>query len=163
MIKKMLVRGIKSFSCAVTINVLIYVMLIVSRGAGDWLPMLPEFQAGYDSPVLAILVQCLLVALCSAVFGAGSVLFEMERMGLMAQSIIYFVITSAVWVPVACYCWGMHKYPMSVLGVGASYVVSYVICWGIGYHNCRKSVEQINRKLRERQWRERYDGKQECN
>ena len=75
--------------------------------------------------------------------------FSLERMGLMAQSVIYFVFTSAVWVPVACFCWGFHKYSLSVLGVSTSYVISYVICWGIHYYKCRKNVEQINNKLKE--------------
>lgn len=149
MLKKMLVRGANSFACAVTINVLIYTLVIGSKLWGDQLPMLPEFEARFDSPVQALLVQCLLVALCSAVFGAGSVILEMERIGLIAQSVIYFVVTALVWIPVACFCWGRHKYPISMLGVGASYLISYVICWVIQYRSCRKNVEQINRRLEE--------------
>jgi len=149
MLKKALIRGVLSFSCSVAINVVLYAGIIALGGFGGQLPMLPEYLAHFDNEVLAMLTQCLLVGLTATVFGAGAVIMETEKIGLVVQSVIYFVITTAVWVPVACFCWGLHKYPSSIIGVGISYVISYVISWVIQYKACKKNVELINRRLQE--------------
>ena len=85
----------------------------------------------------------------SAALGGGSVIMEMERLSLLAQSIIYFVLASVVWISVGCYCWCIYKYPQALASTIISYVVSYVICWVIQYKLCKKNIEEINRRLQD--------------
>lgn len=149
MVKKMIFRGLNSFVYSVAITLVVYVVIIGLDLHQGEMPLLPEYMAHFESPVMALLVQCILVGAISASFGFGSVIMESERLGLITQSIIYFVITTTVWIPVACFCWGIHKYTLSMIAVVASYFVSYFISWGIQYRICRKNIEEINQRLQE--------------
>lgn len=148
MLKKAMIRGMHSFMYAVGISLLIY-GVIMSFTGNEYTPVLPEFAQHFDNTIEAFAMQLILTGIASGSLGAGSVIMEMERLSLLTQSLIYFVITSFVWVLVGCYCWGLHKYPLSMLGVGSSYVVSYVISWIIQYRICKKSIEEINCKINE--------------
>lgn len=149
MIKNMIFRGINSFMYSVAITVVFYAAIIGLNLYGGKLPLLPEYMARFESPTMALLTQCLLVGVISAAFGFGSAIMEAEKIGLITQSILYFILTSAVWVPVACFCWGFHKYPGSMIGVTAGYLVSYFISWSVQYRICRKNIEEINQRLQE--------------
>lgn len=148
MIKKALIRGIHSFmySVGITLTIQCLCMLII---AGNYIPLIPEFVNHFDNSLEAFAVQLILIGLSSASLGAGSVVMEMERLSLLAQSLIYLIITGFVWVLVGCYCWGLHKYPLTMLSVGCSYIISYTISWMIQYRICKKSVDDINRKINE--------------
>lgn len=151
MLKKILIRGINSFMYAIGIYIVIQTVVLAIVGAvtgeNGMIPVLPEFAAHFSNIYMAVYVQALLIGLSSAVFGAGSVILELERISLVAQSILYFLVTMAVWIPVGCFCWGLHKYPMTMISVGLSYLLSYSISWVIQYRQCRQNVEQINEKL----------------
>ena len=146
MIKKALILGIHSFMYSVGITLIIQClcMLIID---GNYIPLIPEFVNHFDNSLEAFAVQLILIGLSSASLGAGSVVMEMERLSLLAQSLIYLIITGFVWVLVGCYCWGLHKYPLTMLSVGCSYIISYTISWVIQYRICKKSVEEINQKI----------------
>ena len=149
MIKNMFFRGMNSFMYSVAITAVVYGLIIGLGLYEGELPLLPEYMAHFSSPTLALMVQCLLIGVISAAFGFGSAVMELEKIGLITQSILYFMITSAVWIPVACFCWGFHKYPGSMVGVTISFTVSYFISWSIQYRICRKNIEEINQKLQE--------------
>ena len=156
--KKAIQRGINSFVYTVAINVVIYTILIVLSKRPDFVPILPGYSAHFSSNTEALMVQLILIGFTSGVFGAGSVIMELERISLLAQSILYFIITAIVWVPISCLCWEINKYPQSFISVTISYVISYVISWVVQYITCKKSIEQINQKLAEmkedaREWR----------
>lgn len=148
MIKKALTRGIHSFmySVGITLTILCLAMLFID---GDYAPILPEFASRFGNALEAFAVQIILIGLSSASIGAGSVVMEMERLSLVVQSLIYFIIAGAVWIVVGCFCWGIHKYPLSMLSIGCSFLISYAISWIIQYRICKKSVEDINRKINE--------------
>lgn len=146
MIRNALIRGMNSFMYSVGITLTILCLCFVG---GDYSPVLPEFASRFDNDIEAFALQLILIGLSSASLGAGTVVMEMERLSLLAQSLIYLVITGLVWGLVGCYCWGLHKYPLSMLGVGCSFIISYTISWIVQYRICKKSVEEINRKINE--------------
>lgn len=144
MLKNILIRMINSFMYAIGITSVVYFFLTTVK---DFVPLLPEFRARFDSDVRALIVQLMLIGCMSAALGGGSVIMEMERLSLVAQSIIYFVLASIVWIFVGCYCWSMHKYPQAFASTTISYIVSYFICWVIQYKLCKKNIDDINKHL----------------
>lgn len=146
MIKNSLKRGMNSFMYSVGIMLTIQCLCMCFID-GDYTPLLPEFVSRFDNALEAFAVQIILIGLSSASLGAGSVVMEMERLSLLSQSLIYLILTSLVWILVGCYCWGLHKYPLTMLSVGCSYIISYTISWVIQYRICKKSVEEINQKI----------------
>lgn len=146
MLKSALIRTINSFMYAIGITTVVYFFITAGR---DFVPLLPEYRERFDNDTQALIVQLVLIGCMSAALGGGSVIMEMERLSLLAQSIIYFVLASVVWISVGCYCWCIYKYPQALASTLISYVVSYVICWVIQYKLCKKNIEQINRHLQE--------------
>lgn len=147
MAKNILIRAINSFMYSVGITVLLqFIFILCFEGM---LPVLPEFGARFSNETAALLTQTILIGVCSAFFGGGSVIMELEKIGLIVQSVLYFILTAAVWVPVACLCWGIHKYPSALLSVSVSYLISYAISWTVQFKECKKNVAEINIRLTE--------------
>ncbi len=147
MIKNVAVRALNSFMYSVGITVILqFVLLSCFEGMP---PVLPEFEAHFPNETTALLAQTILIGISSAFFGGGSVIMELEKIGLIVQSVLYFILTAAVWVPVACFCWGIHKYPSALLTVSVSYFIAYAISWMIQFKECKKNVAAINLRLKE--------------
>lgn len=145
MIKNIAFRALNSFMYSVGITVVLqFILLSLFEGMP---PVLPEFGARFPNETAALLTQTILIGVCSAFFGGGSVIMELEKIGLIVQSVLYFALTAAVWVPVACVCWGIHKYPSALLTVSASYLISYFISWMVQFKECKKNVAEINVRL----------------
>ncbi len=142
--KKIVIQFLNGFcySIAITLCVELFVLVVAGKPV-----MLPEFAERFDSETVALGVQLLLVGLMSGVTAAGTVIFELKRPGLVVQSVLFLLLMLAAWLPVACYVWGFHKYVMSMVSTLASIVVTYGICWGIQYKLCRRDVQEINRRL----------------
>lgn len=149
MLKRAVSRGVNSFMYAVAINVVIFCIIIAIVNQPDFLPLLPEYAQMFTSDFLALIVQIILIGLTSASFGFWSIIMEIERISLLVQSILYFVLTAAVWIPVAVLCWGLGTYTQSFISVGLSYLAAYIISWVLQYRYCKESVKQINKKLEE--------------
>ncbi len=147
MLKKALIRGMSSFMYATAINVVLALIIVVIVNEPDFVPLVPDYAAHFESEIIALLLQIVLIGLSSASFGAGSVLLEIERWSLLKQSIVYFIITTIVWVPVSVFCWGIDRYPTAFISFVISYVASYIITWSIQLTLCKKSVAKINEKL----------------
>lgn len=147
--KSIISKGLQSLCYAVTINILIGVVLMLAFKNEDFVPVIPEFADRFPSKTMAFGVQCLLIGLTSAAFAAGSGIMEIASWSLVKQSIVYFVVTAAVWLPVSVLCWGFGKYPMTFFSVIGSYLIGYIISWTVQYRICKRNIEQINEKLKE--------------
>lgn len=147
MIRNAFKRAVTSFCAAVSINVVICTIVLLISKDKQFAPVLPEFAAYFGSKTEAMMVQLVLIGIGSATFAGGTVIFEMERLSMLLQSLIYFIVTALAWVPISCVCWRIHEYPQSFCTVLISYVISYMICWIVQYRLCRESVHQINQKL----------------
>ena len=88
MVKNVLLRIINSFMYAIGITTVVYIIVIMISGQT---PLLPDYARKFDSDVKALLVQLILVGAMSAALGGGTIIMEFERLGLLAQSAVYFV------------------------------------------------------------------------
>ena len=145
--KNVLIRFANGFCYSIAITIIIQQIVVAITGISF---MLPEYSARFDSEVQAYTVQLLLIGFMSAASAAGSAIMEIKRLGLVVQSVLYFVLMLVTWIPVACFLWGFHKYTTSMVSCLLSIVVTYGICWVIHYKICYKDVEEINRRLQER-------------
>ena len=149
MIRNAIQRAITSFAGAIAINIIIGCILIAEVNKPDFLPVLPEFAARFSTPVMGMLIQWLLIGVTSAAFGFWSILFEKASWSMLLQSILYFVLTSIVWIPVAVVCWGLGTYVSSFISVILSYSISYIVVWVVQFRKCKLAVKQINQRLQE--------------
>ncbi len=146
MVKNVLLRIINSFMYAIGITTVVYIIVIMISGQT---PLLPDYARKFDSDVKALLVQLILIGAMSAALGGGTIIMEFERLGLLAQSAVYFVISLCVWLLVGNFCWCIAKYPQAFVSVIVSYTVSYIVCWVIQYRICKKNIADINKKIME--------------
>lgn len=147
MLKNAVIRGLNSFMYAIAINVLLALVITAIVNEPGFVPLVPDYAAHFESEIIALLLQFILIGLTSAAFGAGSVLLEIEHWSLLKQSIIYFIVTTIIWVPVSIFCWGIDKYSRAFISMICSYVVTYAVTWMIQFSICKKSVAKINQKL----------------
>ena len=146
--KNFVIRFINGFCYSIAIAMTIQLIVM---GMTNTISMLPEYMQRFDNMVAAYSVQLLLIGVISGVASGGTVIMEWKRPGLVIQSVIYLVLMLSTWIPVACYLWGFHKYVTSLVSGILSILVTYGICWGIQYKICRRDVQEINERLKEKQ------------
>lgn len=142
--KKILSRFTRGFCYALAINVLIFFIISLTGGGVQFVP---GYAEKFSSREAALLTELILIGVASGSLSAGTVIMELERLSLLVQSLIYYVICAAVWGGVGCFCWGMSQYPVAFVTISISYTASYAICWIIQYRLTRKNVREINEKL----------------
>lgn len=146
--KNFVVRFINGFCYSIAISLVVQSVVMITTNTGN---MLPEYVERFDNVLTAYTVQLLLIGVISGFASGGTVIMEWKRPGLVMQSVIYLVFMFATWIPVACYLWGFHKYTTSFVSSILSILVTYGICWGIQYKICRRDVQEINERLKEKQ------------
>lgn len=102
--KELTKRIIDGFSYAVAINVVVALICILVFKIE---PLVPSYSAYFENKSMALLVQIILTGVISGTFAGGTVLFEQAKMGLLLQSLLYFLLTTAVCIPITGFCWGL--------------------------------------------------------
>ena len=146
--KKFLLRFKNGFCYSIVILTVLQLIINVATGAEC---MLPEYMARFDNVLVAYGVQQMLIATISGIASGGTVILEWKRPGLVIQSLIYLALMLAIWIPVGCFLWGFHKYVTSMISVVLSIIVTYGINWVVQYKVCRRDVDEINRRLLQKQ------------
>ena len=146
--KKFLFRFTNGFCYSIAITAIIQLIITLTTNTMN---MLPEYIERFDNILVAYMVQLLLIGGIGGISSGGTVIMEWKRPGLVIQSAIYLVVMLLIWVPIACYLWGFHKYLTSLVSGILSILVSYGICWGVQYKVCRRDVQEINKRLKEKQ------------
>ncbi len=141
MFKRIITRFINGFCYSIAITTVIQGIQMISIKDT---PMLPEFAARFESQVTAFVVQLILIGIMSGITSAGTVVFELKRIGLLVQSLLFLFIILGSWIPVACIAWGFYKYVISMVITTISIIVTYSICWIIMYRICRRDINEIN-------------------
>lgn len=85
-----------------------------------------------------------LLGIIGATFSLSSYIYEIEKMGFMIQSIIYFVITSTVCVGITIILWQLHKYPAAFISTLAGYLATHIIMMVIEYRRLKADIRAIN-------------------
>lgn len=153
--KKIWIRALSSFcystSCGLIVNLLIE--LIVQRITGDltFSPLSSEFIAMFPSQTIAVEINALLYGCIGFSFSAAMFVYELERLGFIIQNIIYFLITSIVWLPILIFMWHLQRYPQALISTIVCFAVTYIIMSCIGYHTIKKDVSIINQALAEQE------------
>ena len=144
--KELTTRIIDGFSYAVAINVVVALICILVFKIE---PLVPSYSAYFENKSLALLVQIILTGVISGTFAGGTVLFEQAKPGLLLQSLLYFLLTTAVCIPITGFCWGLFVYKTSAIIFLCNYFATYFICWTVAYRSSVKEVREINRRIAE--------------
>lgn len=144
--KELTKRIIDGFSYAAAINVVVALICILVFKEE---PLVPSYSAYFENKSMALLVQIILTGVISGTFAGGTILFEQAKLGLLLQSLLYFLLTTAVCIPITGFCWGLFVYKTSAIIFLCNYFATYFICWTVAYRSSVKEVREINRRIAE--------------
>lgn len=145
--KEVLKRGFTSFalsSFAGLIVNLIIDIIMNARGLEGFSSMSPDYVALFPSVTIAAYVNILLYGVIGATFALSVYIYEVERIGFIIQSIIYFIITSSVCVGITILLWQLHKYPAAFISTLAGYLATHIIMMVIEYRKLKADIKVIN-------------------
>lgn len=142
MMKKLLVRIYHGFSITMIVNSIVHFIVAQAMGTA----VTPAFAARFAGEGAATVAQLVLVGMIGAAFAGAAMVFELERWSYLKQGVVHFLITAAVWIPVAYICWA------PVRGIGlvwtiAGWTLTYAVNWLVQYFIWKKSVAELNRKI----------------
>ena len=144
--KELTKRIIDGFSYAAAINVVVALICILVFKEE---PLVPSYSAYFENKSMALLIQIILTGVISGTFAGGTILFEQAKLGLLLQSLLYFLLTTAVCIPITGFCWGLFVYKTSAIIFLCNYFATYFICWTVAYRNAVKEVRESNRRIAE--------------
>ena len=121
-------------TCTLIINIVIYNMYGKVGGTG------------YNSLNFYI-VSYIVSAAIGAVFGATSIIWELEKLSLRAQTTLHFFITITVHLGCAIIAKWIPVKLSSILMYVGIYVTIYVITFLITYSVQKKKVNEVNKAL----------------
>lgn len=123
------------------------IALFFSLGSGDYLPCTPALIAACGGTLRAVALQTVLSAVLGAVFGAASVIWNLEHWSIARQTAAYFAVTAAAMLPVAyACCWTERSLP-GVLCYGGVYLGIFALIWLCQFLAVWRNVRHLNNKL----------------
>lgn len=134
--------AISSFA-GLIVNLIIDVIMNAG-GMTGFSSMSPDYVALFPSVTIAAYVNILLYGVIGATFALSAYIYEVEKIGFIIQSIIYFVITSSVCVGITILLWQLHKYPSAFISTLTGYFATHVIMMVIEYRKLKADIKVIN-------------------
>ena len=145
--KEVLKRGFTSFALSAFAGLIVNLIIDVIMNAvfkTEFHSMSPDYVALFPSVTIAAYVNVLLYGVIGATFALSAYIYEVERMGFIIQSIIYFIITSSVCVGITILLWQLHKYPAAFISTLAGYFSTHVIMMVIEYRKLKADIKVIS-------------------
>ena len=145
--KTYLQRGFISFFISAFAGVVVNLIIDISvnaRGIEGFNSMSPDFVKLFPTPVIAAYANIFLYGLIGFTFSVMTFIYSVEKIGLLFQSIIYFLVTAGVCLAITVILWQLHKYPAAFVCTLCGYAATHVIMFIAGYKSLRKDVKEIN-------------------
>lgn len=147
MIKEYLNRIFISFSVSAFMGVLINLIIdAVANATGNagFISMSPQYVALFPTPVIAAYCNVLIYGIIGAVFSGATIIYEVERIGFVIQSLIYFLITASASMGITVVLWQLHRYPAAFISTMAGYLATHIIMITIEYRKVKADIKAIN-------------------
>lgn len=145
--KKIVLRCVLGFPIGIAIGYLITIFNSLVWANGYYSPCVPELISVTGNEINAVVLQTLLCGLLGTGFAASSVIWEIENWSIIKQTGIYFVITSAIMLPIAYFAYWMKHSLVGVLSYFGIFVIIFALIWIIQYIIGKHYVRKMNENL----------------
>lgn len=146
--KNIIRRVFISFACSAFAGLICNLLIdVIVNGVSDmegFISMSPEFLALFPTPAIAAYVNIILYGLIGVAFAGMTFIYDIDRIGFVIQSIIYFVGTSIILTIITFVIWQLWKYPSALYCTLCGYAVSFIIMGITQYRKLKKDIEEIN-------------------
>lgn len=107
----------------------------------------PTFAARFPNETAAALAQLGLVGVIGMSFAGAAQVFEIERWSFLGQGAVHFLLTAAVWMPIAWLCWTPIP-EGAMVSAAAGWLGTYAATWLAQYFVWRRKVRMLNLSIR---------------
>ena len=150
MIKDLFEKGAISFAIGSFAGLMVnFIIDLVAHamGAEQFCSISPDFQALFPTTAMAAYANVLLYGCISAAFAVMTFIYDIERIGFLIQSIIYFLVTGSVCILITTLLWQLHRYPAALICTLAGYAVTHIIMFTVCYRKLKNDIQEINTQL----------------
>ena len=141
---KALRRALIGMPIGLTISTIITIIHSLNMGDGHYYPVVPALIDDCGSEFNAVLIQFFCSLLYGAVYAGVTVIWEKDW-SLTKMTVVHLLVISLITLPIAYFMqWMKHS-----LGGFLSYFGIFLVIWITSYLKMRKSVNDLNRKMRE--------------
>ena len=148
--KEILKKGFIGFAMSALIGTAVNMIIDIianALGVENFISMTPDFRSFFPTPVIAAYVNVFLYGIIGATFSMMTFIYEVNKLGIVLQNIIYFCVTAPVAVAIAVLIWQLHHYPKAIISTLAGYGVCYLIIGILQYRKLKDDIRQINEEL----------------
>ena len=145
--KNMIKRAMQGIPIGIAIGYVISIVTSVIWGEGYYSPCVPELRDAAGGEIQAVVLQAALCGLLGAVFGAASVLWDVEEWSIAKQTGIYFVVVCAAMMPTAYLLYWMEHSIAGFVQYLLMFVIIFAFVWISQYLIMMRKIRAINAKL----------------
>ena len=146
--RKIISRGFLGFPLGISVSYLITILSSLIYAQGYYSPCMPELVSAMGNEINAVALQALLSGLMGFGCAAGSVIWNIENWGVVKQTGIYFVVISAVSLPVAYAMYWMEHSIIGFLHYFGAFALIFAVIWAVSFCIGRYNVKKMNEGLR---------------
>lgn len=145
--RQAILRGFLGFPIGIAIGYCITIVISLIWAKGYYAPCVPDLISAVGNEINGVVVQALLTGLLGAGFGACSVIWEIERWGIVKQTGVYFGIISVIMMPTAYLLYWMEHSFQGFFGYFGIFALIFIIIWVIQYTIGKYTVRKMNANL----------------
>ncbi len=145
--KQVFMRSLMGFPIGLAICYIITIVGSLIWSEGYYAPCVPELEETVGNEINAVMLQALLSGLLGAGFGGSSVIWELENWSLVKQTGIYFLIISAVMLPVAYFTFWMEHSVKGFLSYFGIFALIFAGIWIFQFFAGKHNVKKLNEGL----------------
>ena len=148
--KKALIRGLIGFPGGVSICHIINIIESMTVGDGRFYACVPELVELAGSEIMAVILQTVLAGLVGSVYGAASVIWDMETWSIAKQSGIFFAIAAITMMPISYLLNWMEHSVTGIISFFLIFLVIFVVIWITMYLIWRRKIRELNKDVQKK-------------
>ena len=148
--KKLFICCLTGAPIGLAISTIITIIISLIIGDGKFYAVVPELITDCGSEINAVLLQTVCSFLYGAAWTGASVIWEKENWSILRQTVTHLIICSLATFPIAYFMRLMHHSVSGVLIYFGIFLGIYLIVWLSQYSSMKKRVEQMNRRVNEK-------------
>lgn len=148
MIKKLIKRSLFGFPAGIFISYVITILISAFWGQGHYLAVTPELIEKTGNEMNAVLLQAVFSGVLGAGFAMASVIWEMEAWSIVKQTSVYFVIISAILLPIAYFLNWMQHTAAGFITYFGIFVGVFLVIWLLQYFGWKAKVNKLNTRIK---------------
>lgn len=145
--KKIVLRSILGFPIGIAIGYLITIFISLGWANGYYSPCVPELISAVGNEIKAVILQTLLCGLLGTGCAASSVIWEIEKWGILKQTGIFFIFISVIMLPIAYFAYWMEHSIVGIFSYFGIFVLIFAFIWIMGFLIGKHNVRRMNESL----------------